>query len=104
MSMLRELLIRLPQALFNRRPCFIYIFQAMLVLSSLVLAWLLSFDFSLPYRHVLRLSGLLLVFVRLVTLSFFKLNHGLLHFVSVAVDLNIFKTVLCGLFGFFLLV
>jgi FlaA1/EpsC-like NDP-sugar epimerase len=103
MSMLRELLIRLPQALFNRRPYFIYIFQAMLVLSSLVLAWLLRFDFSLPYRHVLLLSGLLLVFVRLVTLSFFKLNHGWWHFASVSDALNILKAVISGSLGFFLL-
>jgi FlaA1/EpsC-like NDP-sugar epimerase len=103
MSLIRELLIRLPQALFNRRPYFIYIFQAMLVISSLVLAWLLRFDFSLPYRHVLLWSAVLLVFVRLLALSLFKLNHGWWHFASVSDALSILKAVVLGSLGFFLL-
>ena len=98
--MVRAHLIRLAQILFNRRPLFIYIFQTALVAASVVLAWLLRFDFSLPYRRTLLTSGLLLVFIRLITLSLFKLNHGWWHFASVSDALNILKAVASGSFAF----
>jgi FlaA1/EpsC-like NDP-sugar epimerase len=100
---MRRYLLRLPQLLFHRRPVFIYIFQAMLVFSSLILGWLLRFDFSLPYRHVLFTSSFLLVAVRLISLRFFKLNHGWWHFASVSDALNIFKAVTVGSFFFLVL-
>jgi FlaA1/EpsC-like NDP-sugar epimerase len=103
MAMVREQLIRLPQVLFNRRPLFIYMFQTTLVGVSLVLAWLLRFDFSLPYRRVLLTSGLLLIVIRLTTLSLFKLNHGWWHFASVNDALSILKAVATGSFAFFVL-
>jgi FlaA1/EpsC-like NDP-sugar epimerase len=98
---MREYLLRLPQLLFNRRPVFIYIFQAMLVFTSLVLGWLLRFDFSLPYRRVLLSSGLFLVVVRLITLRLFNLNHGWWHFASVSDAINILKAVAIGSATFF---
>jgi FlaA1/EpsC-like NDP-sugar epimerase len=101
--MVREQLIRLPQILFNRRPLFIYLFQTTLVGASLVLAWLLRFDFSLPYRRILLTSGLLLVVVRLITLSLFKLNHGWWHFASVSDAISILKAVAVGSFSFLIL-
>lgn len=101
--MVRAHLIRLPQILFNRRPLLIYIFQTTLVGTSLVFAWLLRFDFSLPYRRVLLTSGLLLVVIRLITLSLFKLNHGWWHFASVSDALNILKAVAVGSFSFLIL-
>jgi FlaA1/EpsC-like NDP-sugar epimerase len=96
-------LVRLPQILFQWRPVFIYAFQATLVFSSLVLAWLLRFDFSLPYRRVLLTSGLILVVVRLVALRLFKLNRGWWHFAGVSDVLNILKAVSFGLLVFFIL-
>jgi FlaA1/EpsC-like NDP-sugar epimerase len=98
--MVRAHLIRLAQILFNRRPLFIYIFQTTLVAASVVLAWLLRFDFSLPYRRTLLTSGLLLVVIRLIALSLFKLNHGWWHFASVSDALNILKAVASGSFAF----
>src|SRR3984893_15057262 len=98
---MREYLLRLPQLLFHRRPVFIYIFQAMLVSSSLFMGWLLRFDLSLPYRRILLTSGLVLVFVRLITLRFFSLNHGWWHFASVSDAINILKAVALGSVAFF---
>jgi FlaA1/EpsC-like NDP-sugar epimerase len=100
--MIREIIFRFTQVVFHRRPFFISIFQAMLVFTSLIVAWLLRFDFSLPYRRVLLTSGLLLVVTRLVTLSVFKLNHGWWHFASVSDALNILKAVISGSLGFFI--
>src|SRR5258706_4679620 len=101
--MVREQLVRLPQILFNRRPLFIYMFQTTLVGVSIVLAWLLRFDFYLPYRGILLTSGLLLIAVRMITLSLFKLNHGWWHFASVSDALNILKAVVVGSLFFLVL-
>ena len=94
--MIRKYIIRLPQVLFHRRPLFVSVVQAMLVIGSFVLSWLLRFDFSLPYRRILLTSGLLLVIVRLITLRLFNLNHGWWHFASVSDALNILKAVTAG--------
>jgi FlaA1/EpsC-like NDP-sugar epimerase len=73
----------------------------MLVTGSLVISWLLRFDFSLPYRPILLTSGLLLVVVRLITLRLFNLNHGWWHFASVSDAINILKAVAVGSVTFF---
>jgi FlaA1/EpsC-like NDP-sugar epimerase len=101
--MIRKYLIRLPRVLFNQRPLFISVVQAMLVIGSFVLSWLLRFDFSLPYRRILLTSGLLLVVVRLITLRLFNLNHGWWNFASVSDALNILKAVTAGSVVFFAL-
>ena len=98
---MRKYFSRLPQILFNRRPVFIYAFHSALVAASLVLGWLLRFDFSLPYRRVLLSSGLLLVVIRLITLHSFNLNHGWWHFASVSDAINILKSVTVGSVAFF---
>jgi len=100
---IRKYLIRLPQVVFHHRPVFISIVQAMLVIGSFVVAWLLAFDFSLPYRPILLTSGLLLVVIRLITLRLFRLNHGWWHFASVSDALNILKAVGVGSVCFFTL-
>jgi len=86
--------------LFRQRPVFISIVQALLVTGSLVMSWLLRFDFSLPYRRILLASGLLLVVVRLLTLRLFRLNHGWWHFASVSDAISILKAVTAGSFVF----
>ena len=93
--------MRLPRILFNKRPVLIYAFQAALVTASLVLGWLLRFDFSLPYRRVLLSSGLLLIVVRLITLRVFNLNHGWWHLTSVSDAINILKAAAVGSVVFF---
>jgi FlaA1/EpsC-like NDP-sugar epimerase len=98
---MREYLLRLPQVLFHRRPVFINAFHSALVAASLVLGWLLRFDFSLPYRRVLLTSGLLLVVIRLIALRLFNLNHGWWHFASVSDAINILRAVAVGSFVFF---
>jgi FlaA1/EpsC-like NDP-sugar epimerase len=101
--MIREFTRRLPKIVFHRRPWFIFLFQAVVVFSSLVLAWLLRFDFSLPYRRSMLLSGVLLVAVRLLTLRLFHLDHGWWHFASVSDAINILKAVGLGSLVFYLL-
>ena len=98
-----EFSVRLPQFVFHRRPIFIYLFQAFLVFISLVLGWLLRFDFSLPDRQNLLLSGLLLIVVRLISLRIFDLDHGWWHFASVSDAKNILKAVSLGSLLFYAL-
>ncbi|HZU45050.1 MAG TPA: nucleoside-diphosphate sugar epimerase/dehydratase, partial [Terriglobales bacterium] len=71
------------------------------VSSALVLAWLLRFDFSLPYRRTLLLSGAALVVVRLLALRLFALNRGWWHFTSVSDAMNILKAVATGSLAFY---
>jgi len=98
---LRKYLVRLPQVLFRRRPVFISVVQLLLVTGSVIAAWLLRFDFSLPYRPILLSSGLLLLVIRLITLRLFNLNHGWWHFASVSDAVNILKAVAVGSVAFF---
>jgi len=100
-SRLRKYVVRLPQVLFRQRPIFISVVQLSLVTGSLVVAWVLRFDFSLPYRRILVTSGLLLLVVRLITLRLFNLNHGWWHFASVSDAINILKAVTVGSVAFF---
>jgi FlaA1/EpsC-like NDP-sugar epimerase len=100
--MRRFYLSRLPQFVFHRRPWFIFLFHAALIFVSLVLAWLLRFDFTLPYRQMLIVSGLLLVAVRLVALRAFHLDRGWWHFASVSDATNILKSVTAGSLIFYI--
>lgn len=102
-SRIRKYLVRLPQVLFRQRPVFISVVQSLLVTGSLVMAWLLRFDFSLPYRRILLTSGLLLLVIRLITLRLFNLNHGWWHFASVSDAINILRAVAVGSVAFFVL-
>lgn len=101
--MLRKYLLQLPRVLFDRRPWFIQIFQAVLIFAALVFAWLLRFDFTLPHRQMLLASGVLWVMVQLISLRLFNLHRGWWHFASVSDALNILKAVSLGSVIFFLL-
>jgi len=89
-------LFRLPMLLLQRRIWFITIFQAFVVLCSLVLAWLLRFDFSLPYRRVLLAAALVLPLVRLTVFAKFNLLHGWWQYTGVTDARDITKAILSG--------
>jgi len=101
---MKKFLFNLPKLLFENRPWFIALFQALLVLSSLVLAWLLRFDFSLPFRHLLMWTAPILIAVRLSSLRLFNLHRGWWHFSGVSEALNILKAVALGTVCFYLIV
>ena len=100
---MKKFFSNLPKLLFENRPWFIAFFQALLVLGSLVLAWLLRFNFSLPFRHLLLLTAPILVLTRLVTLRLFNLNHGWWHLSGVSDAFRIVKAVGFGTLIFYLL-
>lgn len=92
----------LPEALLRYNTWLILLFQVWLVFCSLVLAWFLRFDFSLPYRELLFSAAPILILFRLVTLVAFGLFHGWWRYSGMSDALSIVKAVICGSAGFFL--
>jgi FlaA1/EpsC-like NDP-sugar epimerase len=86
--------------MLRRRTWFITLFQATIVLCALLLAWLLRFDFTLPYRSLLLASAPILVVIRLIALRIFNLNRGWWHFSGVSEAIDILKAVTLGSLAF----
>jgi FlaA1/EpsC-like NDP-sugar epimerase len=86
----------MPQMLLRYRPWFIGVFQAFLVSCSLVIAWLLRFDFALPQRSTLFSAGLILVFVRLTAMAYFGLLRGWWQYVGIRDGIDVLKAVGTG--------
>jgi FlaA1/EpsC-like NDP-sugar epimerase len=80
----------------RNRAWFLGIFQGVLILTSLVLAWLLRFDFALPQKHLLLNSAIILLLVRLPALWAFGLFHGWWRYSGVNDALSILKAILTG--------
>jgi FlaA1/EpsC-like NDP-sugar epimerase len=99
-----SLLVRFSQAILRRNAWFAAVFQGSLVFISLVLAWLLSFDFSLPHRHILLTVAPMLVVIRLTVIAGFGLLHGWWRYVSVEDVVEIIKADLLGAAVFFLVI
>jgi FlaA1/EpsC-like NDP-sugar epimerase len=100
--MAQQIAENLSQKLLRFTVWIIVPFQAALVFCSLVLAWLLRFDFSLPYRSLLFSSAMLLIVIRLAAIGYFDLFHGWWRYAGVSDVLDIAKAVLLGSATFFL--
>lgn len=88
--------------LLQRRTWFIAIFQAALVLGALVFAWLLRFDFSMPYRNTLLTAAVALPLIRLSCFYRFNLLHGWWEYVGVNDAWDISKAIVSGTVLFWL--
>ena len=86
----------MPLLLMRYRPWFIGLFQSCVIIGSLVLAWLLRFDFTLPYRSVLVLSIPVLVITRLGAMAYFGLLRGWWKYVGIRDGFDILKAVGTG--------
>jgi len=95
-------LIRLSMLLLQRRTWFITILQTLIVLGSLVFAWLLRFDFYLPYRRALLAAAVALPIVRLATFAKFNLLHGWWQYTGVSDARDIIKAIVSGTILFWL--
>jgi FlaA1/EpsC-like NDP-sugar epimerase len=87
---------RVPHFLLQHRPWITAIFQACLVCCSLLTAWLLRFDFTLPYRSSLLRGVSLLVVIRLLAMAYFGLLRGWWRYVGVRDGIDILKAVGSG--------
>src|SRR5579862_6362446 len=92
-----------PAILLQYRTWLVGCFQALLIFTSLVLAWLLRFDFSLPYHAQLFWAAPLLIVCRLLAIARFGLLHGWWRYTGVSDALDILKAIAWGSAGFVLL-
>jgi FlaA1/EpsC-like NDP-sugar epimerase len=86
----------LPSQLLRYRTILVALFQALLVFTALVLAWLLRFDFSLPYRGLLFSAAPLLILIRLAAIGRYDLFHGWWRYTGVSDALDIVKATAMG--------
>ena len=101
--MTSEYILLLPKILFRRRPIVIQVVQALIIVTSLLIAFLLRFDFSLPEPRLFLVSGIVLIVIRLISLRVFGLNHGWWSLTSVSDALNVVKAVTAGSIVFFII-
>jgi len=71
-------------------------FQAWLIVCSVILAWLLRFDFTLPYRPILLSAIPILVLSRLATIAYFGLLRGWWKYAGIRDGIDILKAVGTG--------
>ncbi|MGA7909815.1 MAG: nucleoside-diphosphate sugar epimerase/dehydratase [Candidatus Sulfotelmatobacter sp.] len=68
----------------------------MLILVSLMLAWFLKFDFTLPDRRLLFSAACLLILIRMAAIASFGLLHGWWRYTGLSDTLDVAKSVLSG--------
>jgi FlaA1/EpsC-like NDP-sugar epimerase len=96
-------IINLAQGLLRKNAWFVGLFQALLIFCSLVLAWFLRFDLTLPNRPLLAWSGALLIMIRMLAIGRFGLLHGWWRYTGLSDTLDVTKAVITGSFAFALL-
>src|SRR6185312_2451070 len=97
-------IIKLAQSLLHRNSGFVALFQALLISFSITVAWLLRFDFSLPYRRTLLLAILVLIVTRLATIARFGLLHGWWKYTGLSDALDVSKATVLGSVAFILVI
>lgn len=75
--------------------------QAVLIAASLVIAWLLRFEFSLPHGNVLICALPVLLLLRLAAMTRYHLFHGYWRYTSISDVVDIAKSVVIGSAAFF---
>jgi len=86
-------IINLARTLLRKNAWFVGAFQAVLIFVSLVLAWLLRFDFTLPDRRLLFFAACVLILVRMAAIALFGLLHGWWRYTGLSDTLDVLKAV-----------
>jgi FlaA1/EpsC-like NDP-sugar epimerase len=86
--------------LMNHRTWALVLFQGLLILGSLMFAWALRFEFSLPDRGLLFSVAPLLVVFRLASMARFGRFHGYWRYTGIRDAEDILKSVALGTLGF----
>jgi FlaA1/EpsC-like NDP-sugar epimerase len=95
-------IINLAKALLRKNSWFVGVFQAGLIFVSLILAWFLRFDFTLPDRRLLFAAACLLIAIRMAAIAGFGLLHGWWRYTGLSDAVDVAKSVLSGSLIFFL--
>jgi len=88
---------------FRMRILWILSLQLLLIFFSLVLAWLLRFEFRLPQMNVLLAAFPVLAAVRLAAMSRFKLLHGYWRYTGASDAQDVLKAIAIGSAAFYLI-
>jgi len=83
-------------SLLRYRTWFIASFQALLIFCALILAWLLRFNFFLPYRMLLISAAPVLIAIRLGAIARFGLLHGWWRYTDIDDAVAVFKAIAVG--------
>lgn len=95
-------IIILARALLRQNSWFVGVFQAAIIFVSLVLAWFLRFDFTLPHRRLLFTAVCILILLRMLAISSFGLLHGWWRYTGLSDSLDVLKAVVAGSLAFVL--
>src|ERR1700730_7972063 len=83
-------------SLLRHRSWLIASFQALVIFFALILAWLLRFNFFLPYRLLLFSTAPVLIAIRLGAIARFGLFHGWCRYTDVGDAVAIVKAIASG--------
>jgi FlaA1/EpsC-like NDP-sugar epimerase len=83
-------------SLLRYRTWFIASFQALLIFCALILAWLLRFNFFLPYRMLLLSAAPVLIAIRVGAIARFGLLHGWWRYTDIDDAVSVFKAIAVG--------
>jgi FlaA1/EpsC-like NDP-sugar epimerase len=89
-------IINLARALLRKNLWFVGAFQALLIFVSLIMAWFLRFDFTLPDRPLLFWASGLLIVIRMLTIATFGLLHGWWRYTGLSDAVDVAKSVVSG--------
>ena len=89
-------IIHLAKTLLRKNSWFVGGFQAALILVSIILAWFLRFDFTLPHRQLLFLAVCLLIVIRMAAITGFGLLHGWWRYTGLSDAFGVGKAVFFG--------
>src|SRR5258706_5943109 len=78
------------------RSCFIALFQGLVIFCALILAWLLRFNFLLPYRLLLFSAAPVLIAIRLGAIARSGLLHGWWRYTDIDDVVGIVKAIASG--------
>lgn len=95
-------MIKYAQAFLRQHSWFVAIFQGCLICFSLVLAWLLRFDYTLPDRITLLAAVPILIAIRLIAIWRFGLLHGWWKYTGASDVVDVAKAVGVGSMAFVL--
>ena len=82
------------------RSLLVLLSQTGLIVCSLLLAWLLRFEFRVPGRTMLWAAAPVLVVVRLAVMPFFNLMHGWWRYTGISDAVDVLKAILTGSVAF----
>ena len=89
-------ILTLARTLLRKNAWFVGGLQAILIFISLLVAWFLRFDFTLPHRPLLFSAACVLILIRMIAIAAFGLLHGWWRYTGLSDTLDCLKAVFLG--------